>query len=452
MALLSDVILRDTRANQPAANTVGAGTIYGVTDEGNILERSTGATWEPYSPVAGGTGDVSAVGTLTSNALVIGQGATDVAALGSLGTTTTVLHGNAAGAPTFGAVVGADLTNATVTLAKVANAAANDTLLGSGNSGSGASYAEITLGTNLSMSGTTLNVASAISTLSVGIVNGRLTLTTGVPVTTADVTGASTVYFTPYNGNQIALYDGAAWQLETFAQLSLVLSALTSGKNYDVFIDYNGGTPQIVLGTAWTNDTTRAVALTTQDGVYVLTGATDHRYVGTIRTTSTTTTEDSGGGTTTQVGGKRFVWNYHNRVRRALRVIDTTDSWSYTTNTWRQANGASGNKVEYVLGVNEVDVEARVLSCIAVISTVGRSANAGVGVDSTSSPTGLRGAAYINNAGGGFLTMAAEYRDYPGLGYHFLAWLEKGPDGTGNFKGDDAGLGLQSGLVASLWA
>lgn len=109
----------------------------------------------------GGGGNVNAGGTLTANQLVIGAGSTDVAELGSLGTTTTVLHGNAAGAPTFGAVVTNDITNANVTLAKIANAAANDKLLGSGNSGSGASYAEISLGSGLTMTGTTLSASAA---------------------------------------------------------------------------------------------------------------------------------------------------------------------------------------------------------------------------------------------------------------------------------------------------
>lgn len=42
--------------------------------------------------------------TLDANRLILGNGAHDVVDIGSLGTTTTVLHGNAAGAPTFGAV------------------------------------------------------------------------------------------------------------------------------------------------------------------------------------------------------------------------------------------------------------------------------------------------------------------------------------------------------------
>jgi hypothetical protein len=51
---LDDVILRGTRAAQPAAAAVTPGTLYGLTDEGNAVERSTGTVWQPYSPAAGG--------------------------------------------------------------------------------------------------------------------------------------------------------------------------------------------------------------------------------------------------------------------------------------------------------------------------------------------------------------------------------------------------------------
>lgn len=50
------------------------------------------------------TDGVSTSATLTTNAVILGAGSHTVTALGSLGTTTTLLHGNAAGAPTFGAV------------------------------------------------------------------------------------------------------------------------------------------------------------------------------------------------------------------------------------------------------------------------------------------------------------------------------------------------------------
>ena len=55
MSKLEEVILRDTRANQPVASTVAAGTLYFVTDE-LVTERSNGTNWESYSGTGSGTG------------------------------------------------------------------------------------------------------------------------------------------------------------------------------------------------------------------------------------------------------------------------------------------------------------------------------------------------------------------------------------------------------------
>lgn len=56
-------------------------------------------------PYYSGTTTIASSAALTANRLVLGGGAGAApTVLGSLGTTTTVLHGNAAGAPTFGAV------------------------------------------------------------------------------------------------------------------------------------------------------------------------------------------------------------------------------------------------------------------------------------------------------------------------------------------------------------
>lgn len=84
-------------------------------------------------------------------------------------------------------VLTAMINNAAVTLAKIANASANSKLLGSGASGSGAAYTEITLGSNLSMSGTTLNVtglgAGTVTSVAASVNNGLAV--SGSPITTS---------------------------------------------------------------------------------------------------------------------------------------------------------------------------------------------------------------------------------------------------------------------------
>lgn len=69
---------------------------------GQVLTATSGtaANWQTVT----GTGTVTHTGALTANAVVLGNGTDDIKPMGSLGTTTTVLHGNAAGAPTFAAV------------------------------------------------------------------------------------------------------------------------------------------------------------------------------------------------------------------------------------------------------------------------------------------------------------------------------------------------------------
>lgn len=284
------------------------------------------------------------------------------------------------------------------------------------------------------------------------IPGGRLTLTSGVPVTTSDVTGATTVYYTPYNGNAISLWDGNRWADIIFAEVSLALGTLTNGVCYDVFGFLSAGTLNTEL-LAWMNNTTRATAITLQDGRYCKSGNKTRLYLGTFITTSTTTTEDSGGGITTQVGGIRGVWNMYNRVRRFIGVIDTTSQWSYTS-FWRLVNGAS-NLVYFVIGVAEdvvlCDVRA---SCYVSQST--SVACAGIGLDSIAVPTGLRQAAYVSGtAVANYSALNAYYQGYPGIGRHYLSWLEQGgtnASGSTIFVGANSGDGQQTGLVATVFA
>jgi hypothetical protein len=276
-----------------------------------------------------------------------------------------------------------------------------------------------------------------------GVCQGRLTTESGVPISSTDRTAQGTIYFTPYIGNLIALYDGTRWKLYTFTERSLALT-VTSGNNYDVFLYDNAGTLTLELSAAWTNDTTRADALALQDGISVKSGATTHRWIGTIRASGSNVTEDSAGGSSSNVGGKRFVWNAYNRLPRHLAVIDTTDSWTYTTQTVRQARGQSGNKVEYVSGDAASMLRAFVQVSVGVQST-SHGAFAGVGIDSTSAISGFAESIYSGSAQI-VVGSSGAYMGHPGLGYHAINWLERGGDNVCTFYGDAGVTGVQSGL------
>ncbi len=273
-----------------------------------------------------------------------------------------------------------------------------------------------------------------------GVSNGRLTLTTGVPVTISDVTAAATLYFTPYKGNQIGTYSGATWTVSTFTEKSITMVGLTADKNYDVFIVDSTLALEVLI---WTNDTTRATALVLQDGVYVKTGATTRRYLGTIRITSA-------GGACEDSILKRYVFNYHHQLTRLMTAVDTTDTWTYATNSYRQARATTANKVEYVCGVSESPTVARVLA--GIYSDASAEAEVGIGIDSTTTQSAqITNRNYVLGTSGSRMNGHAEYRGYPGVGYHYLAWLEiAGSALSVTFYGDDGKAGVQSGISAEV--
>lgn len=268
---------------------------------------------------------------------------------------------------------------------------------------------------------------------------GRLTLTSGTAVTTTDVT-AATLYFTPFRGNQVGLYEGGAWMLHTLAELSLSLAALDAAKNHDVFLYNDAGTLKLEA-VAWTNDTTRAAALALQDGIYVKSGSTSRRYLGTIRTAAAGQCEDS--------EARRFVWNYYQRVLRSLRAVDTTGQWTYTTAAWRASNNNTADgvgRVAFVIGVVEALVTA--MACGHGWNSGGVIyAGTGIGLDATNANS-----AQIRNGYGNAHIHLAEFRGYPGIGYHYLQQLEYSSleTNTTYWYGNLGLANMQIGLVVTL--
>ncbi len=242
------------------------------------------------------------------------------------------------------------------------------------------------------------------------VCQGRLTLTSGTAVTTSDVTGATSVYFTPYNGQCVALYDGTRWRMYTFTELTLALGTLTSGLPYDVFLYDNAGTLTLEL-LAWTNGTTRATALALQNGVYCKTGALTRRYLGTFYTTSTTTTEDS--------LLKRDLWNLYNQKPRRL-AFDESTSHTYDGG-YRYWNNSAASRVEFVVGLSEQAIAATLLF-EANSSTSNRYPTCSINLDVNNASDAY---AYGQTTTGGLgysLTAGASY--LPAVGWHYMAVVE----------------------------
>lgn len=279
----------------------------------------------------------------------------------------------------------------------------------------------------------------AVSGVNPAICQGRLTLTTGVPVTTADVLAATTLRFAPYNGNLLALYSGTAWALFTFPELSIAVPATTS-QLYDVFVYDNAGTRTLEL-LAWTNDTTRATALVTQDGVLCKTGALTRRYVGSFRTTTVSgQTEDS--------ALKRYVWNYANRLPRLLQRFESTATWNYTTATVRQANGSAANQVDLVVGIAESPLHLELVSVNVDNPANQVDVSVGIGEDSTTTYAAGAFVQTIGNARNGLLTTTLV--KYPAIGRHVYSWNEwSTATGTTAWRGAyaSAGATITSGLT-----
>lgn len=408
-------------ANASALPTAALGKLAVDTDDLKLYYAKDGSTWGEVF-VAG----LSAVNLASANV----TGVLPIANGGTNGATATAGFNNLDPLTTKGDVISHDGTNS-VRLGVGSN---TQVLTADSTQSSGLKWATPAAGT--------------VTFADPGL---RLSVETGVSVSTTDQTAKGTLYYTPHKSGSLVYYTGSAWAQATISEINLALT-VTSGKNYDVFVACsNSTTCTLSLSSAWTNDTTRADALGTQDGVKALNSDKTKLWIGTIRASGSNVTEDSAGGTTTQVGGKRFVWNTFNQVPRSIAVIDTTDSWSYTTDTWRQQNGASGNKVEYVTGDTATPVDARSTQGVAMSLNVGGTAKVGIGVDSTSTPTGFRQVGYNANASLMVGPLNAAYRGTPGLGYHFVVPLEKGAtDGTCEFEGDNGANGTQTGMSVTI--
>lgn len=184
------------------------------------------------------------------------------------------------------------------------------------------------------------------------IAQGRLTLTSNTPVLSSNVTGATTLYYTPYTGSQISIWDGSKWSVRTFTERSLSLSGLAANTNYDVFIYDNAGTLTLEA-VAWSNSgagtSARASALSWLNGVRVK-NSDNRKYLGSFRTTSTIGQTEF---VNNNLPSSLLIKNEFNRIPITLFQQEGTTAHSYTTATVRNYNNSANYRFNLLCIDNE---------------------------------------------------------------------------------------------------
>ncbi|CAN5128979.1 hypothetical protein BH10PSE6_BH10PSE6_20850 [soil metagenome] len=314
-------------------------------------------------------------------------------------------------------------------------------------------------------------INTAASNASQVTAQGRLTLVTGTPVMSSAQLAKATIFYTPYVGNQIAVYNGTSFISNAFSELSNVTTnsavgsagpaAVVANSNYDLFVWLNGSTETLTRGPAWSSDISRGTGAGTSElqrlnGIWtnkiaITNGPAANRgtYVGTVRSDGAlkinfTLGGVAAGGTASILG----VWNAYNRVLVRGFVGDNTASWNYTTATWRAANNSNAMRVSFVSGLQEDFFQAEYI--VSTFNGAGvAQAQAGIGFDVTNAPSGrFPGSASANLSGLSMpLNPKADYATQA-LGFHFMQALEwSQASGTSTWYGDNGGANMQSGMT-----
>jgi hypothetical protein len=274
---------------------------------------------------------------------------------------------------------------------------------------------------------------NALETRNAALCQGRLTTQSGDPtgITAPPGVGPSaTLYFTPFHGNLIALYNGSTgWDTIPFAETAIAVTTAGADRLLDVFAYNNGGVlglafsvPWSILGGGTGSPGVRGEALAFQDGIYVR--ASDHtrRYLGTIYATSSGVTADVPGATGST--GQRLVWNYANRIPKRT-YTQQGGNWSYGAATWRAFNNGAGSLSHVVLvtGIAEsyTALNCR-LSCSAGVSSFVETA---IGFDNTAGPMPGSDFSWTGfNSVNGVISVDADCETPAVIGVHFYYGLE----------------------------
>lgn len=196
---------------------------------------------------------------------------------------------------------------------------------------------------------------------------GRLTLTSNEPEGVTAVSSTSTIYYTPYTGDTIALWDGASWRPTTFTQTSLSISSTgiyVHDQLFDIF-GYSNTSGELTLeALSWTA-TAGTINSSTNTNPAVLALPAGHGLVtGDVIAVRNHTTNTNANG----------VWTVTMSGNNATLVDCVGNGTGGATGTWRKLNVGRATNLTRQDGVlvKSGDATRRYLGTFKVSETAGQ--------------------------------------------------------------------------------
>jgi hypothetical protein len=322
--------------------------------------------------------------------------------------------------------------------------------------------------------------SSSVASTSLITPQGYLNLVgqaTGDVVQTADVTAATTIFYSPFVGSIVPIWNGSTYVNMSFSELTMTLTAAGSPSNtiQDACVFSNNGVPTLVLGPSWTTVTAGGgnrgtgagtAQLTRQTGLWVnavqiigynglssfTIAANQCTYVGSVYIDAT-----AGQVSAYKSYGqsrKWGIWNAYNRQPIYVREGDPNGTWSYASATVRQSRGDATNFITVFQGLPEESYLLNTFQKMNCTSTTGQgcTTSSGVCVNVTNAYSGTVGIA------GGAITGAtltsngesvSQYSLTPSIGINTINFCESVPVNTSttiNFLGTEANM-----LLSAQW-
>jgi hypothetical protein len=238
---------------------------------------------------------------------------------------------------------------------------------------------------------------------------GRLTLTQGQPVMTADVTGAAHVYYAPYTGQQLPIYNSAtgAFGLADMTAAGLTFDLVTttqvSGYVYDLFAEMDSSNHvSLCSGPAWSlSGVSRSAQISQIDGIWVNMSAincnfnsggisgvhaclpSECTYLGSAYMTANGQTQQQFGPVSGPGGGAPCLclYNAYNHIKVSSKSLDTNNPYTYNTSIWRYMDNSANNSVMVLDGLGQSQIAVQLTDALSNGGTTGAPRIAATGVD-----------------------------------------------------------------------